>query len=125
MNRRKVKPPELKPDPVVPLGEPTLAAVFQVSFSEEADGDLAAISDAATREVIIRRALELDHEPLSQGKPLQGDLKTYRSIRAAGQRYRVIYQVAVSAGAVTVVVVGIRCEGNNKDVYKVASKRLG
>jgi mRNA interferase RelE/StbE len=75
--------------------------------------------------VIIRRALELNHEPLSQGKLLQGGLKTYRSIRAAGQRYRVIYQVAVSEGAVTVVVVGIRCEGNKKDVYKLASKRLG
>lgn len=125
MSKRRAKQPEPPPDPAIPHAEQTPATDFQVSFSEEADGDLAAISDAGTREVIIRRALELNHEPLSQGKPLRDDLKTYRSIRAAGQRYRVVYQVAVSEGAVTVVVIGIRREGHKSDVYKRASKRLG
>lgn len=124
MNKRRAKQIKPIPGPAVPHGEQTPSANFQVSFSEEADGDLAAISDVATREVVIRRALELRLEPLSQGKSLRGDLKTYRSVRAAGQRYRVIYQVAVSAGAVMVVVVGIRREGHRSDVYKIASKRL-
>lgn len=124
MNKRREKKTEPTLNTATPAPEQTPAAHFQVSFSEEADGDLADISDVATREVVIRRALELRLEPLSQGKPLRGDLKTYRSVRAAGQRYRVIYQVAVSAGTVTVVVVGIRREGHKSDAYKIASKRL-
>lgn len=99
-------------------------SAFRVSFTDLADQGLAGIHDAATREVVIRRALELRHEPLRQGKPLAGDLKTYRSVRAAGQRYRVVYQVAVSAGAVVVLVVGIRKEGDRRDVYRVAQKGL-
>ena len=45
-------------------------------------------------------------------------------VRAAGQRYRVVYQVALLEGVVTVVVVGIRKEGDRRDAYRVASKRL-
>lgn len=98
---------------------------FAVSFTALARQDLLGISDAASREVIVRQAMKLKAEPLKQGKALTGDLKGYRSVRAAGQRYRVIYQVAVSQGAVVVVVVGIRKEGSRKDAYQVASKRLG
>jgi len=117
MNERRKKTIEA-------ASEQTTSVRFQVSFSEEADSDLAAISDMATREVVIRRALELRLEPLSQGKPLRGDLKAYRSVRAAEQRYRIIYQVAVNAGTVTVVVVGIRRKGHKSAVYKIAGKRL-
>ena len=58
------------------------------------------------------------------GKPLIGDLKNFRSLRAAGQRYRIVYQVAVQAGLVIVVVIGIRKEGDKRDVYAIAGKRL-
>ncbi|WP_034405250.1 type II toxin-antitoxin system RelE/ParE family toxin [Deinococcus sp. RL] len=93
-------------------------------MTDEADNDLAQISDAATREVVLRRALALREEPLKQGKPLQEPLKHYRSVRAAGQRYRIVYQVAVSAGQVIVVVIGIRKQGSKRDVYAVAERRL-
>lgn len=96
---------------------------FQVSLTDEADHDLAQISDAATREAIVRRALELGREPLKLGKPLTGKLQNFRSLRAAGQRYRIVYQVAVQAGRV-VVVIGIRKAGDKRDVYAVAAKRL-
>lgn len=101
-----------------------MADEFAVSFTDLARQDLLDISDAASREVIVRQALKLRAEPLKQGKALTGNLKGYRSVRAAGQRYRVIYQVAVSQGAVVVVVVGIRKEGSKKDAYEVAKKRL-
>lgn len=107
--------------------EPSEAApspYFRVVLTAEADGDLGQISDAATREVILRRALELRTEPLKQGKPLKGALKAYRSVRAAGQRYRIVYQVAVTAGQVVVAVIGIRKAGSKRDAYAIAEKRL-
>ena len=104
--------------------QPRNLPTFQVSLTDEADKDLAQISDAATREVVLRRALELRVEPLKQGKPLTGNLRHYRSVRAAGQRYRIVYQVAVTAGQVVIVVIGIRKAGSKRDAYAVAEKRL-
>ncbi len=98
---------------------------FEVIFTAEVDRDLEAISDVRTRNAVIRKAFDLEHEPDKQGKQLGKDLADYRVVRAAGQRYRVIYQVATLEGVVTVVVVGIRKEGDKRDVYRVAGKRLG
>lgn len=98
---------------------------FEVAFSSAADADLEAITDVRTRTAIIRKAFELETEPMAKGKPLRANLKDYRSIRAAGQRYRIIYQIGMLEGVVTVVVVGIRKEGDKRDAYRVASKRLG
>ena len=98
--------------------------LFKVSFTEDADADLRQISDLRTREVILTRTIQLQNEPLKQGKPLVGDLRGFRSVRAAGQRYRVVYQVAVSRGTVIVVVIGVRKSGSRQDVYVQAAKRL-
>ena len=94
-------------------------------MSPLAEADLEAITDVRTRNTIIRKAFDLDTEPDKQGKSLSGSLSAYRAVRAAGQRYRVIYQVASLEGVVTVVVIGIRKEGDKRDAYRVASKRLG
>ncbi len=94
-------------------------------MSSSAEADLEAITDVRTRNSILRKAFDLDTEPDKQGKPLSGDLAAYRAVRAAGQRYRVVYQIASLGGVVTVVVVGIRKEGDKRDVYRVAHKRLG
>ena len=94
-----------------------MTADFAVKFTPEAGEDLAAISDRATVEVIVRRAFALKQEPLKQGKPLRGPLKNYRSVHAAGQRYRIVYQVAVEAGQVVIVVIGIRKAGDKTDAY--------
>ncbi len=98
---------------------------YEVIFTDEVDRDLEAITDVRTRNAVIRKALDLDTEPDKQGKTLGGNLAAYRVVRAAGQRYRVVYQIASLEGVVTVVVVGIRKEGDKRDVYRVASKRLG
>lgn len=98
---------------------------YSVKFDEAAVLDLDDISDNATREVILRRAAELKDEPLKRGKALTGDLKGYRSDRAAGQRYRIVFRVFEQNGEVVVVVVGIRKEGDKKDVYTMASRRVG
>jgi len=50
------------------------------------------------------------------------DLKKYRSLRAAGQRYRILYQVKNKEVLVIVVAVGIRKEGDKNDLYHLAKK---
>ena len=99
--------------------------IFEVVFTGEVDRDLEAITDVRTRTAVIRKALDLDTEPDKQGKSLGDDLAAYRVVRAAGQRYRVVYQIASLDGVVTVVVLGIRKEGDKRDVYRVAGRRLG
>ncbi len=52
---------------------------------------LEAIQDRRVRDKIRDRIDGLAQEPEKQGKPLTGELTGYRSLRAVGQRYRVIY----------------------------------
>ncbi len=61
-------------------------------------------------------------EPEKQGKSLQGSLSEFRSLRAAGQRYRIIYRVEQDAVVVLVVAVGIRRD--RKDIYSLMKKLL-
>ncbi len=98
---------------------------FSIILTTEAQDDLNGIGDARTYGAIERKIEELTSEPDKRGKALLGDLKDHRSIRAAGQRYRIVYQVGMLEGVVTVVVVGIRRAGDKKDVYRVAGKRVG
>lgn len=84
---------------------------------------LAEISDTRIRESIARRITQLEAEPERQGKPMDKELSGYRSIRAVGQRYRIIYKVEEERVIVVIVALGIRKEGDKKDVYERA-KRL-
>ncbi len=115
--KKKTPAPQHTP-PAAPIVD------FLVKFDEHAITDLDQISDQATVAAIIRRAQELKQEPMKQGKALADALKGYRSVRAAGQRYRIVYRVFEQAGDVVIVVVGIRMDGNKKDAYEVAEKRL-
>lgn len=98
---------------------------FTLIVTPEARSDLRDVADTRTYRALTRKIDGLADEPAKQGKALSGDLSAYRVVRAAGQRYRVVYQVAVLGGVVTVVVVGIRKEGDKRDVYRVAGRRLG
>ena len=88
---------------------------------------LAAIQDTRVRESISRRINTLEYEPEKQGKPLSDELAGYRSIRAVGQRYRILYKLEEEQVIVAVVALGIRKAGDKKDVYELAKKlaRLG
>lgn len=77
-----------------------------------------------SRKKIINKISQLKDEPLLLGKALQGPLKEYRSVRAAGQRYRIIYQVLENEIIVIVVAVGIRKAGDKKDIYELMKKYI-
>ncbi len=98
---------------------------FVVELSKLAEADLLTITDTRTRKAVSTGLLRLETEPAKRGKLLVGDLPGYYTIRLAGQRYRAVYSIAVRQGVVTVLVIGIRKEGDKRDVYRIASKRLG
>ena len=85
------------------------------------------ISGHHIRGKVAERIDSLAQEPEKQGKPLLKELAGYRSLRAAGQRYRIIYSVNRTDYSISVVAVGIRKEGNKNDIYNLARKlvRLG
>ncbi|MEH2401584.1 hypothetical protein [Nostoc sp.] len=59
-----------------------------------------------------------------EGKPLVDKLKGYRSVRAVGQRYRIIYKVKLEKVVVLVVGVGLRKEGDKGDIYPLLQRLL-
>ena len=100
---------------------------WQIIILPIAEKLLAEISDRRVRESIARRIDRLEYEPDKQGKPMRDELIGFRSIRAVGQRYRIIYKVDGETVTVLVVVLGIRKEGDKKDVYELVKRlmRLG
>jgi mRNA interferase RelE/StbE len=85
---------------------------------------LRAIPDRRVQKTIATCIDNLAKEPEKQGKPLRGELASYRSLRTAGQRYRIIYRVDQDQVLVLVVAVGIRKEGDRQDIYALAKKLL-
>lgn len=83
---------------------------------------LSNIKDRREQQVISKRIEQLKYEPDLQGKPLSGVLKGYRSIRTLGQRYRIVYRVDREKTIVVIVGVGIRKEGDKKDIYKILNE---
>ena len=88
---------------------------------------LSDISDRSIREKIEAVIDRLAEDPEKQGKALLGELAGFRSIRAVGQRYRIIYQIRGNDIVVVIVAVGIRRDGAKDDIYNLAKKlfRLG
>lgn len=85
---------------------------------------LKTISDRRVQKAITDRIEGLATEPEKQGKPLTDELAGYRSLRAVGQRYRIIYRVEKGRVLVLVVAVGMRKEGSRKDVYALAQRLI-
>ncbi len=82
------------------------------------------IADRRVCELIVRRIDELVEGPEKQGKPLIAELSGYTSLRAAGQRYRIVYRVVNDKIMVYIVAIGIRKEGSSKDIYNLAKKLI-
>ncbi len=69
-----------------------------------------------------KRIEKLTTEPEKQGKALSGKLKGYRSVRALGQRYRIVYRVEQSTITVLIFGAGIRKEEAKRDIYAILNK---
>jgi mRNA interferase RelE/StbE len=96
--------------------------LFKIEITPSALEALEAVADRRTRSAIVRRIDALVEEPEKLGKPLRGWLTGFMSIRAAGQRYRVVYKVDDKKERAVIYMVGIRKEGSRRDVYALAER---
>ncbi len=97
---------------------------FGIAWTETALKLVEAIPDQRIRRLITQRAGQLARSPEQQGKPLIGELAGFRSVRAVGQRYRIVYRVERQEVVVLIVAVGRRRAGDKSDVYELARKLL-
>ena len=95
---------------------------WRIAITPTALRMLKEIPDRRVREKIAAVIDRLAEDPEKQGKPLVGELAAYRSIRAVGQRYRIIYTIREETVVVFIVAVGIRRDGSRDDVYALAKK---
>jgi mRNA interferase RelE/StbE len=100
---------------------------WTVGLTRNAELQLVAIKDRRVQDGLRSSLKRLEYEPELQGKPLIDELASYRSVRAVGQRYHILYSVDGERVTVLVVTLGIRRDGDKKDVYQLAKKliRLG
>ena len=83
---------------------------------------LVSIKDRRVLEGLKVSLKRLEYEPEKQGKPMIDELIGFRSLRAVGQRYRIIYKMDEDIVIVYVVALGIRKEGDKNDVYAIARR---
>ena len=83
------------------------------------------VTDRRVRKSILDRADTLAADPARKGKALIGELAGYRSLRAVGQRYRIVYQIDESSKVVHIVAAALRRQGNRRDVYELLARVLG
>jgi mRNA interferase RelE/StbE len=101
--------------------------LWKILFTVPAQSHLQSIKASRIRAQIRRRIDALAGDPEKQGKPLGDELFDLRSVRAVKERYRIIYRVKKEKIIVLIVAIGIRKEGDKKEVYALAQKlaRLG
>lgn len=102
-------------------------SVWDVRISQTAAAMIRNITDMRIRRKILDSISELRYSPELKGKSLTGELARFRSVRAVGQRYRILYLIEAGQVVVYVVAVGIRKDGDREDIYKLAQRlmRLG
>jgi len=96
---------------------------FRVELTDVCLSLLERIPDKRIQSTIMDRIEALRADPEKQGKALVKKLAGFRSKHVAG-RYRVIYKIDEDRSIVWVVTVGIRKEGDQKDVYRIAKRLL-
>lgn len=96
---------------------------YKVRLTRTAADYLRQVQEPA-RTQIKNKLKDLEESPDQRGFPLLGPLKGFRDIRAAGQRYRIIYKVENTTLIVIAVYVGIRKESDQNDVYALAKRIL-
>ena len=98
--------------------------VHTIRWTETATTLAEALPDQRIRRLISQRVDQLAKSPDQQGKPLVGELAGFRTVRAVGQRCRIVYRVERREVVVVIVAVGKRKAGDKGDIYELAKKLL-
>ena len=96
---------------------------YKLKITETCLSLLEKITDKRIQSAILDKIEGLGIDPEKQGKALVKELAGFRSIHASG-RYRIIFKIEKDPYVVWVVAAGIRKEGDQKDIYKLAKKLL-
>jgi len=98
--------------------------LIQIHWARTAADALAEIGSRTIKQKLYEKVEELlRHEPPEAiGKPLQDELRGYYRIPFG--RYRILYRVSRSGTMtdVEVVLVGLRKQGNKRDIYEIAHR---
>ena len=113
-----------KQKPNLDSDTPQTTTEYAIELTPLALEMLAGVKDMRQQQALSDRIDKLKTDPQKQGKALVDNLKGYRSVRAVGQRYRIIYKVEFEKVVVLVVGVGIRKEGDRGDIYALMEKLL-
>lgn len=107
--------------------EGTGPVIWEIELVPSARAMLKSIRDRRVQHKILEAIGRLAQEPEKQGKALTDELAGYRSLRAVGPRYRIIYKVEQDRVIVSVIAIGIRKKGDKRDIYALAQRlvRLG
>ncbi|NJN59849.1 MAG: type II toxin-antitoxin system YhaV family toxin [Leptolyngbyaceae cyanobacterium SL_5_9] len=97
---------------------------YEIQLTPLALEMLIAVKDRREQEKLRDRIDQLKIDPEKQGKALVDNLSGFRSIRAVGQRYRIVYKVEQQQVLVVIVGVGRRKDGDKKDIYALLEKLL-
>lgn len=136
MGNRKARNRDVKNTPATHnKAKPSTAArpmpeepvLWGIGLTPDAQSMFEAIQDKRVRSIISSRITELTTNPEQQGKPLRGELALCRSVRAVGQRYRIVYKIEHAKVLVLVIALGLRKAGDKKDIYTLTQRlvRLG
>ena len=96
---------------------------YKIKITETCLSLLEKITDKRIQSSILEKIEGLAIDPEKQGKALVKEMAGFRSIHASG-RYRIIFKIEKDLDVVWIVATGIRKEGDQKDIYKLAKKLL-
>ena len=100
-----------------------MARRYEIEIAPTGYRSLKSLHDKKTRREIGKVIDGLSRAPDAQGKALLGPLEGLRSVRAARDRFRILYRVDARTKMVSVLLVGERA-GQDADIYALAERLL-
>lgn len=97
---------------------------YKIEIAPTGYRSLAGIKNKKTIGEIAKVIDGLAQAPGEQGKALLGPLEGVKSVRAARERFRVLYREDARKRVVSVLLIGERAPGQDADVYALAQKLL-
>jgi mRNA interferase RelE/StbE len=101
-----------------------VARRYKIEIAPTGNRSIKAVKDKKLRREIAKTIDGLARAPEDQGKALLGPLEGMRSVRAARDRFRILYKVDTRAKCVSVLLIGERAPGREADIYALAQKLL-
>jgi mRNA interferase RelE/StbE len=92
---------------------------WTIIYHQDIEDDLTSVGPSAARRIMRAIDTKLITEPLQFGVPLSANLTGFRKLRIGD--YRAVYQVVEAKVMIFVLAVGPR---RNKEIYKIATKRI-